>query len=57
MERMSVYNVVGALDSIRDQHNDILTEEQRVALIVAANVILENKEAAKKELGRHVKVC
>lgn len=57
MERMSVYNIVGALDSIRDQHNDILTEEQRVALIVAANVVLGNKEAAKKELAKHTKVC
>ena len=38
-EKISVYNVVGVLDSIRDRYNDKLTEKERIALIVAANTV------------------
>lgn len=53
LEKMSHYNIAAALDGIRDKHNEILTDNERIALIVAANLVLENRELVKKKLGSY----
>lgn len=52
--KLTPYNVVAVLDSIRDHYNDKLTDRERTALIVAANVILSNKSATEAEIKRHI---
>lgn len=51
---LTPYNVVAVLDSIRDHYNDQLTDRERTALIVAANVILTNKASTEAEIKRHI---
>ena len=52
--KLTPYNVVGVLDSIRDKYNDKLTERERTALIIAANIVLTNKESTEKEIKKHI---
>ena len=51
---LTPYNVVAVLDSIRDHYNDQLSDRERTALIVAANVILTNKTSTEAEIKRHI---
>lgn len=51
---LTPYNVVAVLDSIRDRYNDQLSDRERTALIVAANVILTNKTSTEAEIKRHI---
>lgn len=45
-------NVMAKLNMIRDRYNEELTDDERQALIIAENIILDNKELAEKYIKR-----
>ena len=45
-------NVMAKLNMIRDRYNEELTNDERQALIIAENMILDNKELAEKYIKR-----
>ena len=45
-------NVMAKLNMIRDRYNEELTDDERQALIIAENMILDNKELAEKYIKR-----
>ena len=45
-------NVMAKLNMIRDRYNEELTDDERQALIMAENIILDNKELAEKYIKR-----
>ena len=45
-------NVMAKLNMIRDRYTEELTNDERQALIIAENMILDNKELAEKYIKR-----
>jgi hypothetical protein len=43
--------IAGRLDLIRDKYNDKLTDDERNALIIAANVVRESCEIAQENVN------
>ena len=43
--------IAGRLDLIRDKYNDKLTDDERNALIIAANVVRESREIAQENIN------